>query len=420
MRSGLLGQIGAGLLIAAACSSDSKSSGGGTGGAGCVVCGLDGGGDAELVDGSSIPPGQDLIPISQAGEAGILLMGDAACQGTKIETEAGPTTLQMVVDVSGSMNATTDSTGGRSKWAVTRDALVAATAALPANIAVGVTFYPNMATSRGTTPRNPTACVNQGDDVAIAPLGTASSQQRTDIDNAFATVAPNSGGGTPTYDAYSLALPPLQTSTYSQSKYMLLITDGQPTFSQNCVGTGYTSDPVDPAPIVDLVTAAFGAGVKTFVIGSPGSEQNVSTNADSRAWLSQAARVGGTAPAACSDSGSPEYCHFDMTQAPDFSAALTAALKAITNTIIPCVYPVNPPPGGVIDYAKVNLIYTDASQNEYAVVKNLGTTCDRGWHYINNNTEIEVCGDTCTKIKADSAASMEVLFGCEPISSGVY
>jgi hypothetical protein len=416
-KSGLLGQIGAGLLIAAACGSDSKSGGGGTGGAACVVCGLDGG--EQLVDGSSIPPGQDLIPISQAGEAGILLIGDAACQGTKIETEAGPTTLQMVVDVSGSMDDPANGTGNRSKWQVTRDALIAATAALPANIAVGVTFYPNMTTSRGTAPRDPTACVNQGNDVAIAPLGTAGSQQRNLIDQAFAAVNPNNGG-TPTYDAYSLALPPLETSTYSPSKYMLLITDGQPTFSQNCVGSGLVSEPVDPAPIVNEITAAFGAGVKTFVIGSPGSEQNVSTNADSRAWLSQAAREGGTAPAACADNGSPQYCHFDMTQAPDFSAALTTALKTITNTIIPCVYPVNSPPGATIDYAKVNLIYTDGSQNEYAVVKNLGTTCDRGWHYINDNTEIEVCGDTCTKIKADSGASMDVLFGCEPISSGVY
>jgi hypothetical protein len=108
-----------------------------------------------------------------------------------------------------------------------------------------------------------------------------------------------------------------------------------------------------------------------------------------------------------------------MTQATDFSVALAGALKAITNTIIPCVYPVNAPAGGTIDFAKVNLIFTDGSGAEYAVVKNVGTTCDRGWHYINDNSEIEVCGETCDKIKADPLASMDVLFGCEPIS-GVY
>src|SRR5512141_1029599 len=125
-KLGLLGQIGAGLLIAASCSSDSKSGRGGTGGAGCILCNLDGGGDVPTVDGSSIQPGEDLVPLSEAGEAGIVLIGDAACQGTKIETEAGPTTLQMVVDISGSMTTTSATTGGRSKWAITRDALVAA------------------------------------------------------------------------------------------------------------------------------------------------------------------------------------------------------------------------------------------------------------------------------------------------------
>ena len=112
----------------------------------------------------------------------------------------------------------------------------------------------------------------------------------------------------------------------SASRFMLLITDGAPTLADGCIGD--PPDVVDTQPIIDEIAGAEGEGIRTFIIGSPGSERNSMTGGDMRPWLSRAAMEGGTAAPSCTENG-PNYCHMDMTQEPDFAAALTGDIRGL-------------------------------------------------------------------------------------------
>jgi hypothetical protein len=102
-------------------------------------------------------------------------------------------------------------------------------------------------------------------------------------------------------------------------KHIILVTDGADTCTNQ-------------QGIADLIRngtpAALGAGVRTWVIGAPGSE-------NARSMLSKVAKAGGTARESCDVGNSPATgnCHFDMTQgdfATTFANALQQILAAVT------------------------------------------------------------------------------------------
>jgi hypothetical protein len=417
-KRAILGQVGLALLVAAACSSSSdrkqpnqipSTPGQGTGGSDGFVVPTDAG------DVDAPPAEQPQVGMVQVPSVGSV--GDA-CKGIAQGTEPKPVVLQMIVDVSASMLlAPANSTD--TKWNITRNALVGAMGSLPQTVWIGVQFFPNKRTSTwGATPQQPhTTCVNQADNVNIAPLNTPGSAQRLAIDGAFGRVMPVSGAGTPTLDAYQLALEEIYSrSDLPVDKFMLLITDGQPTYAEWCVGNGVATV-TNPTlaeltdPIINRISAAQAAGVKTFVIGSPGSEQGADTNIDSRPWLSRAARAGGTDLPGCVDTG-PNFCHFDMTQSQDFAGDLAVALQEIANELVPCIYDVPVLDGGT-DITTASLFFTKGDGTVWQLVENRAATCDLGWHYADTaKTQIEICGSTCDKIKSDPKAEMDILFGC--------
>jgi hypothetical protein len=239
--------------------------------------------------------------------------------------------------------------------------------------------------------------------------------QRADIDDSLRAISPR--GGTPTHDAYDFALQHLQESTFAGAKNMVLITDGQPTFSQNCVGSGLVSEPVEEQPIVDAVQAAYqGDGIRTFVIGSPGSEMSwTSTNEpgeDTRPWLSTAAEVGGTSPGNCSHSGEP-YCHFDMSVEPDFASGLSSALAAISGSVISCSYALPaPPPGQSLSADAVNVVITTGGGQNQLVLRDDGTSCTEGWQYVDGGSRVELCETSCNRVLDDPQATLQLFFGC--------
>jgi hypothetical protein len=354
------------------------------------------------------------------------------CAGKVYEPELRPVILQMLVDVSSSMTEPPPGPStGRTKWEITRDALIAALDHLPAAAALGVSFYPNQ-----TTPNNPlgpasddhSLCIDASADLPITRLGTKTSQQRADIVNRLNAITIPLNAGTPTHDAYRLALASVLNlantdPTYAGiPKYVLLITDGQPTISLGCLGYGREQYPVDPAPIISDIGEAFtNHQIRTFIIGSPGSEKVyvVDGGSDARLWLSEAATAGGTADfqPGCTNTGAPTYCHFDMTTAADFDQALGTALQKITSSLAPCEYAVIPPEGTVIDPTLVSVVYTDADSVKYGVVANQTTgDCTVGWRYADSTgTKLEICRDTCQVISNDPFARVSVLLGCRSI-----
>jgi hypothetical protein len=332
-------------------------------------------------------------------------LNGAACAGWSAEPETQPAVLQLVVDTSLSMNETPngDGRGGRNdptKWDITRDALQEVLETLPEELAVGLFFYPNMDTEGSDEPRQVAECVNLDEGVAVAPL---TDQHRADLIEVFEDTEP--AGWTPTHGAYEHALESsLLPSELPGNKYLLLITDGIPTLTHDCQGeiNGGSAEPVDTSPIVEAIADARRAGVRTFLIGSPGSE-------DGRQWMSLAAIQGATARAGCQVEG-PPYCHMDMTTAADFGAALRAGLNQVTGEIS-CTYDIPAPPAGqTIDPNLVNLIVRTSGGTSQLVLPDANGDCTEGWQLTGN--QVVLCDGTCSRVQSDGAG-LQLLFGCE-------
>jgi von Willebrand factor type A domain len=316
---------------------------------------------------------------------------DPGCVG---QTEALPAVLELVVDTSGSMDQ--DAPGTRdTKWQVTRDSLLGAIEQMPESTSVGVVFYPDV-------PITASSCFDEEADVAIAALAGSGSSQRRAIQSAFAAQGPD--GGTPTHDAYRYAYGELAKSAAAGTRFAVVITDGTPTFSLGCVGTGRVSDPVDPSPLVAEAERARRQGVGTFVIGSPGSE-------GARESLSRMAEAGGTAKPGCSHSG-PEYCHFDMTQSSDFARDLERALGTISGLALSCAYDIPEPPSGQqLDPERVNVLFTPSGGSAERITRSGAGGCSEGWRYSDDGAAVQLCSATCERVRS-SVGTLSLEFGC--------
>jgi hypothetical protein len=349
--------------------------------------------------------------ISAEEAAQVLAAPEDQCQGWGVEAESESSVIEFLVDVSGSMGDAAPSTGGQSKWAVTRAALKNAVQRLPPSFGVGIAFYPNMAIVASANIRPSSACVDGSKNV---PVAKASVEQQTRILAAIDSIEPDPLGATPTHDAYDLAVEQLKNANLPGKRYVVLITDGQPTQSQGCIGTGSKCDPQPAAPIVDAITRARAEyEIQTFLVGSPGSERNACTAADVRGWLSEAARAGNTAHENCSDSG-PTYCHFDVSQATDFADALSAALVDITKSMISCNYGVPAPSGDQkLDPTNVNMIYVGTDGSYLLILPNQSSACDKGWNYTDaTRSAVQICGITCELLQNHPGTKLNILFGC--------
>jgi hypothetical protein len=310
--------------------------------------------------------------------------GMEGCAKSTATAKAQPAVLQLVVDTSGSMNQRPPN-GTQTKWVSTRDALVAALGTIPDGNAIGLFFYPGNAGGL--------SCIDSTPTVPLAVLDPMHRQTLLDRLNGQRT-----NGGTPTHDAYMVGLNQLVTSTLPGAKYLVLLTDGAPTYSINCVGNG--QDQVDSMALIQQVQNAAGGGIKTFVIGSPGSEP-------ARGDLSRMATVGMTPQPGCSDAG-PNYCHFDMTTQTDLATALKAALSAITGQVLTCNYTIPQPGAGqMLDLRKVNVRH-----NGVDIPKDPSdANCNTGWNYSPDKTQIVLCGDKCNEVKS-MGGDIEIVFGC--------
>jgi hypothetical protein len=407
---GATGNGGAGPSASGGATSSSSggivSSGDATGSGGVLIVVPGGGGAAG--DG---PP--------SLADGGIDALKHAACATNTARTESAPSVLELVVDTSGSMRQTAPGTN-MSKWDVTREALRAAINALPPSTGIGVMYFPEKSapasTPNGdeTDPARPVSeCIDLRNQVPIDVVGPAGSMHRTQVLTSLdAPGRPT--GGTPTHDAYKIGIDAISKTTLPGNRFVVLITDGQPTYAEGCRGTGRTQDANDPTPIIaEAGNAAQASNIRTFVIGSPGSEELGAPGfADARTWLSKMATSGGTATPGCSDNG-PNFCHFDMTQKPDFAQALQDTLKLIVGTVVGCTYQIPPPASGMLAKDKVNVIFTPSS-GQASLVPQFGGMgdCTSGWRYSTDGLKIELCPATCDLVQKDAKPQVDVIFGC--------
>jgi len=359
----------------------------------------------------------------------------STCTGGGAEPEGGsPPVMEFVIDATGSMHddpANPAEPNGPSKWDVFSQTMPGVFASLPANFALGVTYF-----------NRPSGCYTGRQAVPIAPHTAA---QQTLIANSIANTTPN--GYTPTYNAWEFGLTQLQNwqppAAYATSpKYIVLITDGVPTvLHDSCT----VENPISQAEYDAIINGGTGsaggkaitgikadglaAKVKTYVVGVVGSENPQNATYDPLYMLSQIAVAGGTATAGCvpktgTPSGTTEnprgtYCHFDLSQASDFGAALSSTLGSIAQSVISCDYTVPAPStGGQIDPNTAALVYNDGSGVYSLVLPNTtpgmtAANCDKGYIFTDAAyTQLHICSTTCKTLQQNPAASLEIRFGC--------
>jgi hypothetical protein len=385
-------------VVAFACGSNDEegakrpaTGSGGAGGTGGAIGVGGSAGGVPIGTGGSGATGGTGGSAASAGTSGEIPMETAdtirgkSCAGWSSEPELLPTVLQLVVDVSGSMSMRADSTGNRSKWDITQEALHAAVGQLPATSAVGVLYYPNRNTEDSDEPQDVSACVNTSALIPIAPLGDQNAPHRERILESIEDA--ESDGLTPTHNAYAYALENgLRASDETGNRFMLLFTDG--------------------------IFGARQEGVRTFIIGSPGSEESVDGDGDARPWLSRAAALGGTGRGGCTIDG-PNFCHIDLSEDADFAVALNAALARILGQIVSCSFEIPAaPPGQTINLSQVNVIHTASSGSAELIGRNDDPSCTDGWQ-MDAQGRVTLCENTCNAVRSDPGGTVELLFGCD-------
>jgi Mg-chelatase subunit ChlD len=334
------------------------------------------------------------------------------CATETARSELVPSNLLFVIDRSSSMKCNPPPTTSSvvcerdsarvdpaqpSKWEVVRKALISAIADLPTETRAGLSYFSN----------DDTCGVYSMPSVPIAAL---SDTQRSAIDLSLGAVQP--GGATPLAGATILAYQHLHRAALEQTltgnKFVVLLTDGEQ--SEACSDPARCSGAEECTELVEAEVskaAGPGVGIKTFVIGAPGSEP-------ARGVLSQMAAFGGTGPLGCSvEQGT---CHFDMTKRTDFGPALQEALANIAGRTLSCELPVPLSPGNGVEPARLNVVYSPGDGRPPRVVlKDDRVACDQGaygWQYTEDATRIRLCGQACSEVRRDPKARVDVVLGC--------
>ena len=334
---------------------------------------------------------------------------DGGCAATSAKSTPLEAHVMFQLDTSGSMNclptedADTSTTCAQSaqpgsRWNILRDALKNSLASIPASNSVGLMHFPDPNFLPGFS-----SCVPLTPDVALAPL----SLDLSALQSKLGQLSP--GGGTPTHDAAVAAYNILHADTVPANRYIVLATDGEANFCQNCndlcsVGSQINAD--TQAFIQQMKDVVKNEGIRMFVIGVPGSE-------NFRAALSQLAEAGGTAQPGCmsgdlTNSPSVGNCHYDMTtQAANFGQAIAAALSSISGQVLSCSYDIPQASAGSFDPNNVDVALTSNG-----VTTAIPKDATNGWSYTPDGKHIQISGTACDQVKATTNGEVDIVYGC--------
>jgi hypothetical protein len=351
------------------------------------------------------------------GEDAGLMLGDAAeapsgpCGSQSIPAVGNPPNLSSIIDHSGSMGEELAGSG-LSKYENARIALSHVLQAIGHRVNYGATIFPGLA--------GVTGCEAGDDLMKVAPGDPPSFAREQELGPRLKDLLgrlsiADVDGGTPAAATLTKSL-----QTLSQLKgdtYVILVTDGAPNCNEElscqagaCIPNieGLTAGgldcstgvnccaPTDENPYANLscvdedaslqaVQALNDAGIKTFVVGMPGSEPY-------EHLLDALADLGGTARA-----GSPKYYSVADTQ------ALEQALKAIAASVaISCQIPLDYEPP---DPELVN-VYFDGKVVPYDAAG--------GWEWTDDG-QVAIRGEACDQLSAGDVLEVQILAGCKTV-----
>jgi hypothetical protein len=403
------------IALLAACSGDGtdvvvpeNSGGGPTGGP------SERGGAGASAAGSAPVGGRPLIGVggrstSSGGSAGDDGTGGKSCGVTRLDAEQPIANVLLVIDKSSSMT----NRGGfsESKWLTLTAALEAAIEETRERVSYGLEFFP----FADDPDAEPTTCETPASGGPLVPIADLAGAD--EVLSALASYEPS--GGTPTAAALKRAgeyFADGEGASLKGDKYVLLATDGGPNCDAelrceaetctinmeglDCAGNccDPDKDPEGPTSCLDeggtvaAVEALADAGVKTFVVGIPGTEFYAET-------LDRIA-VAGLAP---NQAGGSKY--YRVTADGD-AEGLTELLIEITSGVIrSCSLQLEEDPPAL---DKINV------EIDGEVVAQSG---DDGWELDDTTSPptLVLKGETCRVLEQEGAASIEVTFGCPTV-----
>lgn len=294
--------------------------------------------------------------------------------------------IMMVLDRSGSMKDVPDGAPSGStttKWQIVVPAMEQIVTSTQSSISWGLKTFPEAYTDSMS---DCAGGITKAIDVQMTAM------DGTQMNATISATTPN-GSGTPTADAVTAAANYLKTVSDPNPKYLLLATDGEPT----CLGTSKDTSSADTAAVT-AVANALSAGFPTFVVGIATSKTSSNTE------LNMLATAGGAGIPSSNPLASHYYLANDATE-------LQAALQAITGQISSCLFPLKDPPPVLNDPTKAG-VYLGSNMTKIPYDSAKGN----GWAYVDGaDSAIEVYGDWCSKIQADGAGAVQIVFGCANI-----
>jgi hypothetical protein len=390
------------------------TSGGGHAGAGT---GLDG----SAPSGGSGPSAPDAT-VSQCGQS---IVGLGKCGAQTVAAKVRHPNMLIVLDKSGSTDTKPDGFNV-SIWEGLKSALSSALDGAKDRIAFGLDLFPAPANpSAGAIPIND--CNDRCCEMPTAPDLTVPIESGATgvpkIINALSATGP--GGGTPTAAALARAYEYYTTgagASLDGDKYVMLATDGGPncnagvhcdgdpnmcTFNLdkrcppngttvvNCCAGAANLGCLDDKSTIDQITKLAGAGIKTFVVGIPGTEAYSS-------FLDQFA----TAGQETNPNGPPLYYRVDAAGG---VAGLTKVFTDITTQLVTsCEIQLDAPPR---DPNQVNVAI------DCQVVGSSGTDGTDGW-ILDQTTDpqkIVLQGTLCRWVQHQGAQRVDLVFGCPTV-----
>lgn len=390
---------------------------GSTGTAGASGNGAGGGAGSPASAGGSSSMGPD-ASVSQCG-ASIVGLGD--CGAQTVAARVRHPNMLIVLDKSGS---TTSQPAGFnvSIWEGLKSALSSALDGAKDHVAFGLDLFP-----APTDPSKPipydcqdTCCQMPNTPDLTVPIadGTVSVPKILDALNAT-----QPGGGTPTAAALARAYAYFTTgpgSTLDGDKYVMLATDGGPNCNPNldcstdpshctlnlegscmpagtncCANKSFGEACLDDLATIDQLNKLASAGIKTFVVGIPGSEA-YSTYLDKFA----------TAGQETNPNGPPLYYRVDASGG---VTGLTKVFTDITTQLVTsCEIPLDTPPK---DPGKVNVAIN------CQVIGSSGTDGTDGWTLDQSSDpeKIVLQGTLCRWVQQQGAQRVDIVFGCPTV-----
>jgi len=203
-------------------------------------------------------------------------------------------------------------------------------------------------------------------------------------------------GYTPSYPSLTGAVNACKTRVLTNPTHkcvVVFVTDGNP--EGNCPPTGTGS--ATQTALGNVAADSCANGVPVFTIGFP------NLPSDGQSLIDLVAQKGCTDKAFIIQSGS-------------MGSQFTDQLKKIQQASLGCEFLVPKSDGGAVDLDKVELRYTSGTsqQEVFPKVDTVGNCAGDGWYYDDNAnpTKLILCPASCTKVKADSAGTVNVSLGC--------